>query len=128
MAFFSDLYNRLLSRCRGEEFAAVGDRLRQIEQDPHRHEYNYELLDGMHNKQTNIRHARRAEHNSREFWNNPLAEHPQELIEDRALPLHQSARTDQAAAKTYMIKDLSNDQLYNYTASLPIVHDEDSEH
>jgi hypothetical protein len=124
MAFLSDLWQRILSRFRTDEFSATGARLKQIEHDPHRHEYNYEVLDGLHNNKSSIKHGRRAEHNSREFWRDPRAEHPDELIEDRPLPLHDSARSDQVAARDYMIKDHTDDKLYNYTARMPIVHDE----
>ena len=124
MAFLSDLFKRIFSRSQAGEYSAMGCRLKQIEHDPHRHEYNYEVLDGMHNKKTSIRHARRAEHNSKEFWRDCRAEHPDQLIEDRPLPLHDSARSDRLAARDYMIKDLSNDELYNYTARMPIIHDD----
>jgi hypothetical protein len=124
MAFLSDLFKRIFARSQAADYSALGCRLKQIEHDPNRHEYNYDVLDGMHNKQTSIRHARRAEHNSREFLCDKRAEHPDQLIEDRPLSLHDSARSDRLAARDYMIKDHTNDQLYNYTARMPIIHDD----
>jgi len=124
MAFLSDLFKRMFCRSQTAEYSAIGCRLKQIEHDPNRHQYSYEVLDGMHQNKANLRHGRRAEHNSREFLFDKRAEHPDQLIEDRPLPLHESARSDRQAARDYMIKDHSDDALYNYTARLPIIHDD----
>ncbi len=67
MAFLSDWLKRMFCRSQAADYSAIGCRLKQIEHDPNRHQYTYEVLDGMHQNQADLRQRRRAEHNSREF-------------------------------------------------------------
>jgi hypothetical protein len=126
MECFLELFKRLFARTKAanEEYSVVGARLKQIEHDPHRHQYNFDVLDDMHLQQQELKHARRAEHHARSFWGDKRADHPDELIEDRSLPLHPSAQADRQAAREHMIKAGDSDKLYRYTSEFPTVKDE----